>query len=713
MSKRNLSAWILGLVVTILTFASNVASAAIQTCPASLMGEVVSPGDPKQNGRLNRGQLPSDCAAPNAAPPVVNEGSNFTYDRYTFKNRTLATCISVTLQSNDDLSAAAYLGTFNPLDIQQNYLGDSGNRASAGNPKTFSFNVPSLSDFVVVVTEGVDGAGGNYRISVSGCGDVLVTQVVPNFGPVAGGTNVTISGAGFLPGLTARFGGTLATNVVVVDEFTITATTPAHAAGAVDVVVRNSNNTQSTLAGGFTYFDPITPTISLASDANPSVFGQPVTFTAHVDPTAPAAATGTMTFRDAGNVIGTGNLDANGNATFTTSALTVGTHPITATYGGNGLFLGGTSNTVSQVVNRAETTTTVISSSNPSVVNQAVTFTATVAAAAPGAGTPQGNVVFREGAATLGTVALDATGNARLTLANLAVGTHDVVAAYAGNASFNPSTSDPLSQVVNLTGTTVALTSSLNPSPFGANVTFKATVSSNGGGVPTGSVTFTDAGTTLGGPIALVNGVAEFSIATLAVGTHPITASYGGDGVNSPATGALAQVVTGATTTTTLASSKNPSAPAEAVTFTATVSSGAAGTIKGMVTFRDGTATIGTGTVTAGKATFTTSTLTVGVHPITAEYLGDSTFSGSTSAALSQEVKAAGADAGVDSGAPDAGTPDSGTNPPAAKPDGGAEAGDLAGSGCDCRTSGGPGAGLGTFFGGLLAFILLARRRRR
>lgn len=420
-----------------------------------------------------------------------------------------------------------------------------------------------------------------------------------------------------------------------------------------------------------------------------------------------------MTFRDAGNVIGTGNLDANGNATFTTSALTVGTHPITATYGGNGLFLGGTSNTVSQVVNRAETTTTLISSSNPSVVNQAVTFTATVAAVAPGAGTPQGNVVFREGAATLGTVALDATGNARLTLANLAVGTHDVVAAYAGNASFNPSTSEPLSQVVNLTGTTVALTSSLNPSPFGANVTFKATVSSNGGGVPTGSVTFTDAGTTLGGPIALVNGVAELSIATLAVGTHPITASYGGDGVNSPATGALAQVVTGATTTTTLASSKNPSAPAEAVTFTATVSSGAAGTIKGMVTFRDGAATIGTATVTAGKATFTTSTLTVGVHPITAEYLGDSTFSGSTSAALSQEVKAAGADAGVDSGAPDAGRPDSGTNPPAAAPDGGALGGDLAGSGCDCRTSGGPGAGLGTFFVGLLAFVLLARRRRR
>lgn len=713
MSKRNISAWLLALVVTLLTFSSNIAWAAVLTCPGNVNGQVVSPGDAKQNGRLNRGQLPSDCAAPNAAPPVVNEGSNFTYDAYTFKNRTLGTCISVTLTSNDDLSAAAYLGTFNPADIQASYLGDSGNRASAGNPKTFSFNVPSLNDFVVVITEGVDGAGGNYNIAVSGCGDVLVTQVVPNFGPVAGGTNVTISGAGFLPGLTVRFGGTLATNVVVVDEFTITATTPAHAAGPVDVVVRNTNNTQSTLANGFTYFDPITPAITLASDANPSVFGQPVTFTAHIDPIVPAPATGTVSFRDNNVVIGTGNLDANGNATFTTSALSVATHPITATYGGNGLFLGGTSNTVSQVVTRADTTTTLLSSSNPSVVGQSVTITATVAASAPGAGTPQGNVVFREGAVTLGTIALDATGNARLVVNNFTVGTHDIVGAYAGNANFNPSTSEVLSQVVNLTGTTVALTSSKNPSAFAENVTFKATVSSNGGGTPTGSVTFTDGPTTIGGPIVLVNGIAEFSIATLAVGSHPITASYGGDGVNSPATGALVQVVGGAPTTTTLVSSKNPSAPNEVVTFTATVSSAAAGTISGTVTFKNGTTVIGTNSVNAGKASVATGLLGAGVYSITAEYAGDTTFAPSNSPVLTQEVKAPGTDAGVDSGTPDASRPDTGTNPPAATPDAGNLGGDLAGSGCDCRTSGGPGAGFGTFLVGLLAFVLLARRRRR
>ncbi len=69
---------------------------------------------------------------------------------------------------------------------------------------------------------------------------------------VAGGTAVTITGTGFLAGATVSLGGTPATGVTVVSSTSITATTPAHAAGAVDVVVSNAEQ-QSRHAGQWLY----------------------------------------------------------------------------------------------------------------------------------------------------------------------------------------------------------------------------------------------------------------------------------------------------------------------------------------------------------------------------------------------------------------------------------------------------------------------------
>jgi hypothetical protein len=76
------------------------------------------------------------------------------------------------------------------------------------------------------------------------------------------------------------------------------------------------------------------------------------------------------------------------------------------------------------------------------------------------------------------------------------------------------------------------------------------------------------------------------------------------------------------------------------VTFTATVSANSpgSGTPTGTVTFSDGGSAIGTGTLSGGKASFSTSTLSVGTHSITASYGGDSNFTVSTSATLSQTV---------------------------------------------------------------------------
>src|SRR6185369_11114218 len=66
-----------------------------------------------------------------------------------------------------------------------------------------------------------------------------VTSISPNAGTANGGTAVTLTGTGFLAGATVSLGGTTATGVTVVNSTTITATTPAHAAGTVNVVVTN------------------------------------------------------------------------------------------------------------------------------------------------------------------------------------------------------------------------------------------------------------------------------------------------------------------------------------------------------------------------------------------------------------------------------------------------------------------------------------------
>jgi hypothetical protein len=92
---------------------------------------------------------------------------------------------------------------------------------------------------------------------------------------------------------------------------------------------------------------------------------------------------GTVTFLDGGSPIGTGTLSG-GIATFTTSALAVGNHTITTSYGGDENFNGSTGSLTGnpQVVNT--------SSPNPSVSGQSVTFTATISPVAPGGGTPTG-----------------------------------------------------------------------------------------------------------------------------------------------------------------------------------------------------------------------------------------------------------------------------------------------------------------------------------
>ena len=387
-------------------------------------------------------------------------------------------------------------------------------------------------------------------------------------------------------------------------------------------------------------------TTALSSSQNPSVFGEAVTLTATPAITSPGTGTptGTVDFNEGDTVLCNDVALVDGAATCSPT-LGVGTHPITAVYSGDGLTNGSSSTALSQVVNKAATTTGLESSASPTVYGQSFTLTATPAVTSPGAATPTGTVDFNEGDTVLcNDVALvDGVATCAPTLG---VGTHPITAVYSGDGNTAASTSAPNEQVVDKAATATTLSSSANPSVFGQSVTFTATptVSTPGSGTPTGTVDFKDGDTVLCTDAALSAGNATCVVNSLAVATHAITAVYSGDGnVLTSTSAAVSQVVNKAATAMALTSSTNPSASGSSVTFTGTpsVSSPGSGTPTGTVTFKDGTTTLCTSALVSGKATCTKSTLSTGSHSITATYNGSTSLLSSVSSVLTQSVGAA------------------------------------------------------------------------
>jgi len=193
--------------------------------------------------------------------------------------------------------------------------------------------------------------------------------------------------------------------------------------------------------------------------------------------------------------------------------------------------------------------------------------------------------------------------------------------------------------------TTLSVTPSVNPAVFGQPVSLLATALPVSGGtrVPGGSVTFWDGAVALG--TALLDqkspDQAGLVVPSLAVGSHHITAVYAGDGtfVDSVSAGPVLQV-SPAGTTTTLASTANPSRDATPVTFTVRVAPQApgTGTPTGSITLSDGSTTLGTAPLVQGLASLTATLVGPGVHTIAAAYGGDADFTGSTSSPLAQMV---------------------------------------------------------------------------
>ena len=378
-----------------------------------------------------------------------------------------------------------------------------------------------------------------------------------------------------------------------------------------------------------------------------TVFGQFVTFTASV--TAVTAGlpipTGTVEFLDGGTDLATVTLDASGTAAFTTSAIAAGTHSITVQYMGDPNFSASTSFALTQTVNQTGTAVALVSSPSPSVYGQMVTFTVTIGVVAPGAGTPSGTVVFQEGSTVLDTETLGGSGTVNFATSALAVGSNSITAVYSGDANFATSSSTT-SATVNQGSTTTSLSANPSSSVFGQTVTFTASIGvvSPGAGTPTGTVTFQEGSTVLDTETLGAGGTVSFTTSALAVRSSSITAVYSGDASFVTSSSSTNETVSQANTTTGLSATPPATTVGMPVTLTATIAVEApgTGTPTGSVQFFDGTISLGTATLSGNTAVLTTTALPVGSDSLTAQYLGDSSFSVSTSSAVSVTISPVG-----------------------------------------------------------------------
>jgi predicted outer membrane repeat protein len=498
-------------------------------------------------------------------------------------------------------------------------------------------------------------AGASHQVNKA---DTTTTITSDTPDPSEIGQAVTVN---YSVAVTAPGAGTPTGNVTVSDG--VDSCTGTIAAGTCDITLTtagartltatyagDSNFNGSTSAGEPHTVNRITTTTTITSDTpDPSVVGQSVTMQFTVVPSSGSGTpTGNVTVSD-GTQSCTGTVAAGQCSLTFTSA---GAKSLTASYAGDSTFKDSISAAEGHTVNAADTTATITSDNpDPSVVGQTVTVQYSVAANAPGAGTPTGNVTVSDGTVSCtGTVA---AGQCSLTLSS--AGAKSLTATYAGDSNFNGSTSAAESHQVNTADTTSSISSdSPDPSTAGQAVTVKYTVTVNapGAGTPTGNVTVSDGVDSCTGTVA----AGQCNITLTTVGSRTLTATYAGDAnFNGSTSAGEPHTVNGIATTTSISSDNpDPSVVGQSVTvqFTVVPSSGS-GTPTGNVTVSDGTVSC-TGTVAAGQCSLTFTS--AGAKSLTATYAGDSTFSGSTSAAEAHTVNAAGTNTTISSDSPDPST---------------------------------------------------------
>lgn len=290
------------------------------------------------------------------------------------------------------------------------------------------------------------------------------------------------------------------------------------------------------------------------------------------------------------------------------------------------------SNSIAITVNKAGSTTGVLSSPNPNTFGQSVTVTAVVN---PASGTvnPTGTVQFQIDNVNTGSPVAISSHSASTTLLMPSAGTHTITAVYPGDANLAGS-SGSATQNVNKANTQIVFSpppSAISVGQFPSLGVRVTPVFFGSSPAPSGTVQFFEGATLLCTSFAPLdaNGFAGCNAPVgLTGGTHTISAVYNGDaGYNGSSTTA-SQVVNPINSTTSVTSSQSPSSPfGQTLTFTATVNGAPLVSRTGTVQFLIDNVNAGSPvTLVNSVATFSTSALSVATHSITAKYSGDSSY---------------------------------------------------------------------------------------
>jgi hypothetical protein len=398
-----------------------------QTTPSTPWANVSADPNPVTRGAANTlvaiGPLPGNCTQ-SGRTTVLADGVVTATGADVFSSNNGTNNFTFTWNNSDAFCAGSY--TFE-LDLDHV---NSGPAQTQAGPNALALSIDVGDNEPRITTPGLPNAtvGAHYSQPVTEDGGVgtvtwtftgLPSLPAPGIAPQGStGSTITVSGM------------TCVAKLYNVSASVIDSATPSANIGSQQFKLQ---------------VDKAGTTTSVGSDANPSVFQEIINFTVTVPSQNGCVPTGTVTLYDGANAIAS-NLALNGSgvATFSTSALSVATHSMTATYSGDNNFNGSTSASFSQTVNKADTQISFNSVlPSPVFVGQATTVSYTFSVQAPGAGSPippSGNITVTasDGSSCMAAAAQGA-GMCTLSLVPTAAGNVTYAIAYAGDGNFVPS----------------------------------------------------------------------------------------------------------------------------------------------------------------------------------------------------------------------------------------------------------------------------------
>ena len=421
--------------------------------------------------------------------------------------------------------------------------------------------------------------------------------------------------------------------------------------------------------------------VSVVSSANPSTFGEDVTYTATVTTSDSGSVfpTDQVGFLDNGNTIsGCSSQQLTGTSTPGTytatcdepaNSLSVGDHAISVDFYGDGTYPPNSGSLPTQTVDQADTTTTITSPSPGSSIGYGnesqMQFDVTVSGPQDANQTPSNQVDFYAGTTYLCTAFVggggngSSSGNCYINDSTLEAGPYVITAVYSGDNNYNGSTSAPQDLTVEQVSTQMQAFPVPGYALYGAengNFFIVGIGGNYNNGNPTGSVSITANGTNLVAPGACSAGngggspcyIDSANVLPVSATPYEVTLSYPGDGNFMPASATVPLSIFPATSSAVLTVSPASTSYGDegSVTVSATVTSGTTGSPTGSVTVQDGGDAVCTIALHPSGSNMSSGTcpslagtqLPPGTYALTADYLGDGNYQSSVSPARSLTV---------------------------------------------------------------------------